>query len=57
MLDQTLEIVLDPGAPAFELNPDGHWERVGPVGFEPHPQRNIYEWVARTQTARSQKAQ
>ena len=44
-LDHTLEVLLDPEAPAFEMAPDGEWLRVGPASFEPHPQRRLYEWA------------
>ncbi|MFM8847520.1 MAG: polyphosphate kinase 1, partial [Actinomycetota bacterium] len=37
-LDHTLGVLLDPQAPAFEMNPEGDWVRVGPASFEPHPQ-------------------
>jgi polyphosphate kinase len=54
-LDTTIDFLLGDETPAFELQPDGTWNRIGPVGFEPHAQRSIYEWVARTQTARNKK--
>ncbi len=49
-LDQMFTFLLADDAPAFELRPDGHWERVGPRSFEPHPQRRMYEWVSHAQT-------
>jgi polyphosphate kinase len=51
-LDHTLDVLLDPEAPAFDLQPDGSWKRVGPDDFEPHPQRRLYEWAADQQTRR-----
>ncbi len=52
-LDTTIDFLLGDETPAFELQPDGNWNRIGPVGFEPHAQRSIYEWVRRSQTTRS----
>ncbi|MFM8562858.1 MAG: polyphosphate kinase 1 [Acidimicrobiia bacterium] len=52
-LDHTLGVLLDPEAPAFEMNPEGDWVRVGPASFEPHPQRRMYEWASAQQTRRS----
>ena len=52
-LDHTLEVLLDPEAPAFEMAPDGEWLRVGPASFEPHPQRRLYEWASAQQTRRT----
>jgi polyphosphate kinase len=54
-LDTTIDFLLDENTPSFELQPDGTWNRIGPVGFEPHAQRSIYEWVRRSQTARNVK--
>jgi polyphosphate kinase len=54
-LDTTIDFLLGDETPAFELQPDGTWNRIGPVGFEPHAQRSIYQWVARSQTARTKK--
>ncbi len=54
-LDHTLGVLLDPDAPAFDLRPDGSWERVGAVDFEPHPQRRLYEWASQEQTRRSRR--
>ena len=51
-LDHTLDVLLDPDAPAFEMAPDGEWLRVGPASFEPHPQRRLYEWASAQQTRR-----
>ena len=52
-LDHTLDVLLDPDAPAFEMAPDGEWLRVGPASFEPHPQRRLYEWASAQQTRRT----
>ncbi len=52
-LDHTLEVLSADNCPAFELRPDGSWERVGPTMWEPHPQRLMYEWAADQQTRRS----
>ena len=52
-LDHTLEVLLDPEAPVFEMAPDGEWLRVGPASFEPHPQRRLYEWASAQQTRRT----
>jgi polyphosphate kinase len=52
-LDHTLDVLLDPEAPAFEMAPDGEWLRVGPASFEPHPQRRLYEWASAQQTRRT----
>jgi polyphosphate kinase len=49
-LDRMFELLLADDVPAFELCPDDRWERIGPRGFEPHPQRRMYEWVSHTQT-------
>lgn len=54
-IDTTIDFLLDENTPSFELQPDGTWNRIGPVGFEPHAQRSIYEWVRRSQTARNVK--
>jgi polyphosphate kinase len=54
-LDTTIDFLLDEDTPSFELQPDGTWNRIGPVGFEPHAQRSIYEWVRRSQTSRNVK--
>jgi polyphosphate kinase len=51
-LDTTLATLLAPEAPSFELDADGTWHRVGPVGFEPHPQRELFRWVTSTQGRR-----
>jgi polyphosphate kinase len=52
-LDHTIDVLLDPDAPAFEMAPDGEWLRVGPASFEPHPQRRLYEWASAQQTRRT----
>ena len=52
-LDHTLEVLLDPEAPVFEMAADGEWLRVGPASFEPHPQRRLYEWASAQQTRRT----
>lgn len=52
-LDHTLDVLLDPESPAFEMAPDGQWLRVGPASFEPHPQRRLYEWASAQQTRRT----
>lgn len=49
-LDHSLDLALDEDAPAFEMQPDDTWTRVGPASFEPHSQRRMYEWAARRQT-------
>lgn len=49
-LDHTLELDLAHDVPAFELQPDDTWKRVGPEDFEPHSQRLMYEWAAKRQT-------
>lgn len=49
-LDHSLDLALDDGVPAFEMQPDDTWSRVGPASFEPHSQRRMYEWAARRQT-------
>jgi polyphosphate kinase len=49
-IDHTLELDLADEVPAFELQPDDTWKRVGPDDFEPHPQRSMYEWAAKRQT-------
>lgn len=54
-LDTTIDFLLGDETPAFELQADGNWNRIGPVGFEPHAQRSIYEWVRRSQTVRNKK--
>jgi polyphosphate kinase len=54
-LDHTLAVLLDPQAPAFDLQPDGTWKRVGPADFEPHPQRRMYEWASHQQTRRGRR--
>ena len=54
-LDTTIDFLLGEDTPSFELQPDGTWNRIGPVGFEPHAQRSIYEWVRRSQTSRNPK--
>jgi len=52
-LDHTLRVMLDAESPAFEMAPDGAWLRVGPASFEPHPQRQLYEWASAQQTRRT----
>jgi len=52
-LDHVIDTLLDPSAPAFDLQPDGSWTRSGSSSFEPHPQRLIHEWVVAEQTRRS----
>jgi polyphosphate kinase len=52
-LDHTLEVLLDPDSPSFEMDPDGAWVRVGPASFEPHPQRRLYDWASAQQTRRT----
>jgi polyphosphate kinase len=52
-LDHTLDLDLADGVPAFELQPDDTWKRVGPEDFEPHPQRSMYEWAAKRQTTKT----
>jgi polyphosphate kinase len=52
-LDHTLDVLLDPESPAFEMNAEGDWVRVGPASFEPHPQRRLYEWASDQQTRRA----
>ncbi len=52
-IDHTLELDLADGVPAFELQPDDTWKRVGPEDFEPHPQRSMYEWAAKRQTTKT----
>ena len=54
-LDMTLTTLLADDAPAFELMPDDSWMRVGPVLFEPHSQRLLYEWAAHRQTRRNSR--
>lgn len=54
-LDKTLNTLLADDAPAFELMPDDSWMRVGPVLFEPHSQRLLYEWAAHRQTRRNSR--
>ncbi len=49
-IDHTLELDLAQDVPAFELQPDDTWTRVGPEDFEPHSQRLMYEWAAKRQT-------
>ncbi|MGA0878406.1 MAG: polyphosphate kinase 1 [Ilumatobacteraceae bacterium] len=49
-LDHALELALDETAPAFVMQADNSWSRVGPASFEPHPQRLMYEWAAHRQT-------
>lgn len=49
-LDKMFEFLFDPDAPAFEMRSDASWERVGSSSFEPHTQRQMYEWVSHTQT-------
>ena len=49
-LDHTLDLDLADGAPAFELQPDDTWMRVGSADFEPHSQRLMYEWASKRQT-------
>lgn len=52
-LDHTLEVLMADGAPAFDMRPDASWERVGPTMFEPHPQREMYEWASKRQTQKT----
>jgi len=54
-LDKTLNTLLADDVPAFELMPDDSWTRVGPVLFEPHSQRLLYEWAAHRQTRRNSR--
>jgi len=49
-LDHTLELDLSDDVPAFVLEQDDTWKRIGPVDFEPHSQRLMYEWAAKRQT-------
>ncbi|NBU55765.1 MAG: polyphosphate kinase 1 [Acidimicrobiia bacterium] len=51
-LDHTFDVLLADGAPSFEMRPDASWERIGPTMFEPHPQREMYEWASKRQTRR-----
>lgn len=52
-IDHTLDLDLAPDVPAFELQPDDTWKRIGPEDFEPHPQRTMYEWAAKRQTSKT----
>ena len=54
-LDHSLELALDANIPAFEMQPDDTWTRVGPASFEPHSQRLMYEWASHRQTAGSSR--
>ena len=49
-LDHTLELDLSDDVPAFVLEQDDTWKRIGPEDFEPHSQRLMYEWAAKRQT-------
>jgi len=49
-LDHTLDLDLSDDVPAFVLEPDDTWKRIGPEDFEPHSQRLMYEWAAKRQT-------
>ena len=49
-LDHTLELDLSDDIPAFVLQEDDTWKRIGPEDFEPHSQRLMYEWAAKRQT-------
>lgn len=49
-LDHSLQLALDENVPAFVMQPDDSWTRVGPASFEPHSQRLMYEWASRRQT-------
>jgi len=52
-LDHTFDVMWAEGAPSFEMRPDGSWERTGPTMFEPHPQREMYEWASKRQTRKT----
>jgi len=52
-LDHTFDVMLAEGAPSFEMRPDASWERTGPTMFEPHPQREMYEWASKRQTRKT----
>ena len=52
-LDHKLDLDLADGVPAFELQPDDTWMRVGPADFEPHSQRLMYEWASKRQTQKT----
>ena len=52
-LDHTFQVLMADGAPAFDMRPDASWERVGPTMFEPHPQREMYEWASKRQTQKT----
>ena len=49
-LDHALQLALDENVPAFEMQSDDTWTRVGPASFEPHSQRLMYEWASQRQT-------
>ncbi|MFZ9853456.1 MAG: polyphosphate kinase 1, partial [Ilumatobacteraceae bacterium] len=54
-LDHTFDVMLAEGAPSFEMRPDASWERIGPTMFEPHPQREMYEWASKRQTQKTSR--
>jgi polyphosphate kinase len=54
-LDHTFDVLLADDAPSFEMRPDASWERIGPTMFEPHPQREIYEWASKRQTQKTSR--
>lgn len=54
-LDHTFDVLLADGAPAFDMRPDASWERVGPTMFEPHPQREMYDWASKRQTQKTSR--
>ena len=50
-LDQALAFALADDVVAWDLQPDDHWQRVGPIDeFAPHPQSRMYEWTVEQQT-------
>ncbi len=55
-LDHALELALNDNVPAYEMQPDDTWTRVGPTSFEPHSQRLMYEWASHRQTQGKQRA-
>jgi polyphosphate kinase len=49
-LDQALEFAFADGVVAWDLQPDDHWQRVGPLDvFRPHPQEQMYRWTVEQQ--------
>lgn len=54
-LDHTFDVLLADGAPSFEMRPDASWERIGPTMFEPHPQREMYDWASKRQTQKTSR--